>query len=474
MEKEQRNIKLNEMWNECLAFIRKVDLLTPEQFGVWFEQIKPVAFDGVRLDVSVPSAYFVEHIELNYKYLLVPALRKIFGDKVQLFYNYNVKADDDSSGVAVKTENQSVNLNGVGNSVKSSPFESKENDTKGDKELESNLNPRYNFENFCVGSSNKLAHSIGSAIATDPQCKTFNPLFIFGLSGVGKTHLLHAIGIGIKEHSPSLKVLYVTSRLFESQFVFAARNGKLDDFLGFYQGIDCLLIDDIQDLIGKEKTQNAFFHIFNHLSLNNRQIILTSDCRPSQMEGLPDRLMTRFKWGMTVELEKPDYELRLSILKQKSLTEGIAIPDNVLEHIARIAAGSIRELEGIMVGLMARATFMGQSITEDLVDALVEHSVSKTNSLPNFDMITQCVSSYYNIEADSLFTKNRKREVSDARQMIMYLAKKHARMKFKSIGTRMARNHSTVMHACASIEARLGFEKQLQRDIEAIEKTLYS
>lgn len=470
MENYLADISLDNLWNDCMNFIKQLGILSNEQFNSWFLPLRPMRFENNRLDLSVPSAFFAEHLELNYNNILFPAIKKVFGSNVVLFYNYLIASDDASSKMTVKTENQSAAImpHAEGVKVQTSPFQEA---AAEEPELDSQLNPRYNFSNYCVSSSNKLARSIGEAIVTDPKCKTFNPLFIHGSSGVGKTHLMQAIGIGVKENNPSARVLYVTARLFESQFVFATRTGKQNDFLRFYQSIDCLLIDDIQDLIGKEKTQKAFFHIFNHLHLNNKQIIMTSDCAPAMMQGMPERLLSRFKWGMTVELERPDYELRLQVLRQKALTEGVSLPEEVLEYVARNITDSIRELEGIMVSLMARATFMGQELSVELVEGLIENTSAKKKATLNFDFITQCVSSYYQIEPDALFTKDRRREISDARQMVMYLAKKHTGMKFKAIATRMARNHSTVMHACNSIEARLSIEKQLQRDIETIEKS---
>lgn len=462
--------ELQKKWDECLAFIRGLGLVSPDQYNAWLEPVAPLKFEDNRLDVHVPSSYFHEHLELHYGHVLFPAIKKVFGADVSLYYNYEIKGGDESTNMSVKTENQSVKVTAQDSSAGvSSPFVPEK---ETEEELDSQLNPRYNFDNYCVSSCNKLAKSVGEAIANDPKCKTFNPLFIYGSSGVGKTHLMHAIGIGIKEQSPEARVLYVTSRLFESQFVYASRKGRYNDFLKFYQGIDCLIIDDIQDLIGKTATQKAFFHIFNQLQLNNRQIIISSDCIPSEMEGLPERLLTRLKWGMTVKLEKPDYELRLQILQQKAQTEGISLSNELLQLIASSVTDSIRELEGIMVSLMARATFMGEELSAELVESILEHSTNKKRRQINFEMITQSVSSYYNIDPDSLFTKDRRREISDARQMIMYLAKKHTDMKFKAIATRLARNHSTVMHACKTIDARLGIEKQLQKDIREIEKEL--
>ena len=322
--------------------------------------------------------------------------------------------------------------------------------------------------------SNKVALSIGEAIGNDPKCKTFNPLFIIGPSGVGKTHLMHAIGIRLKENNPEMRVLYVTSRLFESQFTTAAHNGDINNFINFYQSIDCLIIDDIQDLIGKERTQNTFFHIFNHLQLNGKQIIISSDCPQSQMKGISERMLTRFKWGMTVRLERPDYELRREVLKMKAQTEGVLLSDEVLDFIASNITDSIRELEGTMVTIVGYAAILGEDITIELVRSVMQNSYTVKQKQVNFEMIAEEVSNYYGIDPEDIFTKSRKREISDARQMVMYLAKKHAKMPLAAIGTKLARTHATVLYACKNIEDRLPHEKQLKDDVTKIESKIFA
>ena len=287
-------------------------------------------------------------------------------------------------------------------------------------------------------------------------------------------HLIQAIGIRIKERNPRARVLYVTARLFESQFTTAMKNNRINDFINFYQSIDTLILDDIQDLIGKTSTQRTFFHIFNHLQLNQKQIILSSDTKPSLMEGMEQRMLDRFKWGMTAELEKPDYELRRNVLELKAKQEGLNLPDDVLDYIAGNVTESIRELEGIMVSLVAHATVLNMDINIDLARRVLSNAVKINLRQINFEIITQEVSSYYNIEPDQLFTKSRKREISDARQMVMFLAKKHTKMPLKAIGTRLDRTHATVLYACKNIEERLPLEKKLQEDVNAIESTLLS
>lgn len=450
-------------WDDCLAFFR--DNLPVEQYDAWFKPVSAVSFENGCLTLAVPSPYFVEHLEEKYLGLIAAAVRRYYGLNVGLYYRYEQVHNEPETSVNVKAENRSRAIKDE--PVKANPFQA-----PVDVMFDSQLNPGYTFENYCGSISNRLARSIGETIANDPRCTTFNPLFIFGPSGVGKTHLVHAIGVRIKERNPQSRVLYVNARLFESQFTVASRNGKINEFINFYQSIDVLIIDDIQDLIDKEKTQQTFFHIFNHLHLNNKRIILTSDCRPSQLKGMPERLLTRFKWGMTVELERPDLELRRLVLRRKADTDGLTITPDVMDFIAENVTGSIRELEGIMVSLLAHATILSREITIDLARSVLSNAVKVARRQLNFEMITQSVSAYYNIEPDDLFTKSRKREISDARQMVMYLAKKHAKMPLTAIGTRLSRTHATVLYACKNIDERLPIEKQLQEDIAKIEEIL--
>lgn len=452
------------MWEQCLKIIQD-NLLSKEQFDAWFKPITVKSFDNGQLRLTVPSPYFVEHIETHFMSLIESAIKRVFGRDVQLFYHYKQIKNEPTSGVDIRAVKQSP-------AVKPGQPDANPFRTSIQSSFDSQLNPRYNFDNYCGSVSNKIAVSIGKAIGDNPDNKTFNPLFIFGPSGVGKTHLMHAIGLSIKEHRPERRVLYVSSRLFESQFTAASRNGKINDFINFYQSIDVLIIDDIQDLIDKEKTQNSFFHIFSHLHLNNRQIIISSDCSPSQLKGMPERLLTRMKWGMTVELERPDVDLRREVLIRKAEQDGLALPADVVEFIAANVTESIRELEGIVVSLIAHATILNRELDIDLARNVLANSVKINKRQINFEMVTQSVSAHYNLEPDAIFSKVRKREISDARQMVMYLAKKHAKMSSTAIATRLARTHATVLHGCKNIEQRLPFEKSLQETVTAIEQTL--
>lgn len=448
------------LWEDCLRIIR--DNIPPEQFDSWFKPITPVEFKDGKLLLSVPSRFFAEHLENTYIDLLDKVFARVFGGEFKQL-EYNIPVIDKVPDAVVKEKG-----------LQMSPAFKKQNiglfQTPAVKVFDSQLNPHYTFENYCGSDSNKIALAIGEAIARDPKCKTFNPLFVFGPCGVGKTHLIQAIGIKILENNPSSRILYVSAREFESQFTVAMRNGRINEFINFYQSIDTLIVDDIQDLINKEKTQGTFFHIFNHLHQNQKQIIMSSDVCPQQLNGMMERLQSRFKWGMTVELQKPDIDLRRAVLKLKSEQEGLSIPGEVLEYIAENVTESVRDLEGIMVSMLAYATVLNREITVDLARLVMNNIVKVQKHVVNFDMVAQRVAEHYNLDPEKIFTKSRKREISDARQMVMYLAKKHARMPFTAIGTRLNRDHSTVVYACKNIEERLAFEKKLQDDIAAIEK----
>ncbi len=456
-------------WDKCLEIFK--DNLSAEQYNAWFAPIVAVDYTDDKLTLNVPSEFFVEQIEERFYKLLKFTLKRVFGNDVKLFYNYNIVKDDQTSGITVKEDAGSLLIN---NKVKQQQSSNTSNpfDTGEYTDIDPQLNPRYTFENYCGSMSNKLAVSIGQAIATDPNCKTFNPLFVFGSTGVGKTHLIQAIGIRIKEQNPRTRVLYVTARLFENQYTTAVRTNKVPDFINFYQSIDVLLIDDIQELAGKPGTQNTFYHIFNQLHNQGKQLVLSSDCRPVDMDGMVPRLISRFKWGMTVELEKPDYELRREVLAMKAAQDGLDIADDVLDFIAQNVTESIRDLEGIIVSLLAHATMLNQDITVDLAKAVISNSVRINKPQITFELIAERVASFYNIDTTDLYGKSRKREISDARQLLMYFAKNQTQLSSTNIGSRLSRTHATVLHACKQIEQRLSVEKKFQEEVHAIEETL--
>ncbi|MFG6423143.1 MAG: chromosomal replication initiator protein DnaA [Paramuribaculum sp.] len=448
------------LWDDCLRIFR--DNLSPEQYKAWFEPISCVSCSDSELILRIPSPFFMEQLEAQYYNLLGRTLYKVYGPGIQLRYEFYQVSNDPSTAVRMTDSHPSAAV-APRPGATSNPFvAAPQND------IDPQLNPRYTFENYCGSTSNRVARSIGEAIAMDPKCKTFNPLFVFGPPGVGKTHLIQAIGIRIKEKNPQTRVLYVTARLFESQYTTAVRQSKINDFINFYQSIDVLIIDDIQDLIGKQSTQNTFFHIFNHLHQNQKQLILSSDCCPSQMEGMEARLLSRFKWGMTAQLEKPDYELRIDVLHQRAAQDGLSISPEVLNYIAANVTDSIRELEGIVVSLLAHATVLNREVDLDLARQVLGNSVRLRRKTINFEMVTKAVSDHYGITPEQLFTKTRKREISDARQVVMYMAKKHAGMSLMAIGNRLDRTHATVLYGCNTIEQRMTLEKQLRDDLDKI------
>ena len=457
-----------QQWNRCLDVIRVN--LPAEQFDVWFAPIVAVDYDqnNNRVTLKVPSQFFVEQIEGRYIGILSAALKKVFGEQVKLTYKYNVVGNDDASSIEQQEDNSSTRLRQelkVRKPAVANPFE------RDDRleDIDPQLNMRYTFENYCSSMSNRLAVSIGQAIAEHPEVKTYNPLFVFGSTGVGKTHLLQAIGIKLKEQNPRMRVLYVSSRVFESQYTTAVQQKKVNDFINFYQSIDVLLLDDIQFFAGnKPGTQNTFFHIFNHLHQHQRQLVMSCDCRPSDLDGMEPRLISRFKWGMTVELEKPDYDLRRQFLAMKAAQDGLNIDSEVLDFIANNVTESVRELEGVMVALLAHATMLGQDITIDLARSVIGNTVKVSQRQLTFELIAETVADYYNLPTDLIYGKSRKREISDARQLVMYLAKKEAQMSSPSIGAKLDRTHATVLHACTQIEQRMSIEKDFSREVQDV------
>lgn len=464
-------LNVAQQWNRCLDVIKAN--LPAEQYDAWFAPIVAVDFDqeNNRVTLKVPSKFFVEQIEGRYFNILSAAMRMVYGENVRLIYKYNVVGADDASSVEQAAVNSSVILKQELKNRRTHVANPFEQDDKLD-DIDPQLNPKYTFENYCSSMSNKLAVSIGQAIADHPEVKTYNPLFVFGSTGVGKTHLLQAIGIRLKEQNPRMRVLYVSARVFESQYTTAVLQKKVNDFINFYQSIDVLLLDDIQFLAGKPSTQNTFFHIFNHLHQHQRQLVMSSDCRPSDLDGMEPRLISRFKWGMTVELEKPDLELRRKFLAMKAAQDGLSISDEVLDYIAASVTDSVRELEGIMVALLAHATMLGQDITIDLARSVIGNTVKVTQRQVTFESIAETVADYYNLPTELIYGKSRKREISDARQLVMYLAKKEAQMSSPSIGAKLDRTHATVLHACIQIEQRMSIEKDFSREVQAITASL--
>ena len=457
MDKEQGIL----LWNKCLEIIK--DNLSDDQYNAWFSPIVAFDFNKDGLYLEVPSLFFVERIEEQFCDLLKKTLKRVFKYDVNVFYRYDLSGSDSAKD---KSKDASITLKQPKNAAKN-PFI-----TEQVPDIDPQLNSYNTFENYCGSMSNKLAMSIGLAIAANPQCKTFNPMFLFGTTGVGKTHLVQAIGLKAKEINPNLRVLYVTARVFESQYTTAVRNNKTNDFINFYQSIDLLILDDIQEFAGKVGTQNTFYYIFNHLQQHGKQIIMSSDCRPADMDGFVPRLVSRFKWGVTVEISKPDYSLRRDVLNMRALQDGLSISCDVLDYIASNVTDSVRELEGVMTSLLAYSTMLNSDITIDLASSVISNAVKTSKKQITFEMIVETVCGFYNVNTDAVYGKTRKREISDARQMVMYLAKELTSLSSTNIGVRLSRDHATVLHSCRTVKERISVDKKLQEDVEQIQNEL--
>jgi len=339
--------------------------------------------------------------------------------------------------------------------------------------VDANLNASYTFENFIEGECNRLARSAGYAVASKPGGTSFNPLLIYGGVGLGKTHLAHSIGIEIKNNNPEKIVLYVSSERFTHQFIDAVKNNETNDFVHFYQMIDVLIIDDIQFLAGKEKTQDVFFHIFNHLHQTGKQIILTSDKAPVDMQGVEQRLLSRFKWGLSADLQSPGLETRIAILKKKMYQDGIELPGDVIEYLAYSITTNVRELEGALISLIAQSSLNKKAVTLDLAKQMIDKFVKNTAREVSIDYIQKVVSDYFNMPVELMKSKTRKREIVQARQISMYFSKKLTKSSLASIGMQCGgKDHATVLHACKTVNNLQDTDKHFRKYITDLDKKL--
>ncbi len=460
------NSQLTEKWNKCLEIIR--DNVSEATFDTWFADIKAIKYSDSTLTIQVKSNFVCEHLEENYVGLLRSTLFKVMGNGTKLMYSILTDPDNNLTMEVDAENNYSGNTTRTGNSGNSAPAHMQESI----QELDSMLISRYTFDNFVEGISNRLSRTVGASVANSPG-RAFNPLFIHGSSGVGKTHLINAIGCKIKELHPELRVLYVSAHLFQVQYTDSILQKKFNDFMRFYQSIDVLIIDDIQEFAGLEKTQHTFFHIFNHLHLNGKQLIMTSDRTPAQLKGMEERLITRFKWGMTAEIEKPDLELRKNILRNKIRKDGLKFPEEVITYIAEHVNASIRDLEGIIVSIMAHSTINNADIDVALARKIVGNFSDYEKQPITIDEIIKKVADYYGVEVASINTRSRKREVVLVRQVAMYLSKKHLDMSTSKIGQYIGnRDHATVLHACKTIANLAETDKQFRSELNEIDLSL--
>ena len=466
------------IWNNCLDFIK--DNISEQSFKTWFLPIRAIKLKGQILHIQVPSKFFYEWIEEHYIKLLKTAIGRELGEDAKLVYSivmentygnsnpYTVKIPSNNRAplhnakVAVPVE---IAAAGVRN-----PFV-----IPGLKKvnIESQLNANYTFENFIEGDCNRLARAAGYAVGNNPGGTSFNPLLLYGGVGLGKTHLAHSIGIEIKDRYPEKTVLYVSAEKFTQQFIDSIRKNSRNDFVHFYQMIDVLIIDDIQFFAGKEKTQDVFFHIFNHLHQQGKQLILTSDRAPVDLQGMEQRVLSRFKWGLSADLQTPSLQTRITILKRKLYSDGIEMPEEVIEYLAYSITSNVRELEGALISLLAQSSLNKREINMSLAKEMIDRFVKNTTREVSIDYIQKVVCDYFELSLELLNSKTRKRRIVQARQLAMFFSKKLTKSSLASIGAQCGgKDHATVLHACKTVNNLVDTDKQFRTYVDDLNKKL--
>lgn len=453
------------LWDNCLTLIR--EKVSEQHFNTWF---KPIVFESYKpatktLLVRVPSAFFYEYLEANFVDLMSKVLRQNFGEGIRLTYRVAV-VQNTPGGTITEAGEQAPSV------TPCAEGQATTTDAAPQDDIDTQLDPKLTFNNYMEGESNKLPRSVGLSIAEHPNTTQFNPMFIYGPSGSGKTHLVNAIGVKAKQMYPQKRVLYVSARLFQTQYTDAILHNSSNDFINFYQSIDILIVDDIQDWAGKAKTLNTFFHIFNHLFRNGKRIILASDRPPVDLKDVPDRLLTRFSCGLVCELEKPNIQLCVDILSNKIRRDGLKISKEVVSFIAQTCNGSVRDLQGAVNGLLAYSIVYNSSIDIRLAERVIKRAVKVDDKPLTIDDIVEKVCTHYNVTTAAVNSKSRKREYVVARQVTMYLAQKFTKMPASRIGKLVGnRDHSTVIHSCSKVEERLKLDATFSDEIMSIENS---
>lgn len=459
------------LWDNSLLLIK--DSVTEQQYNTWF---KPIVFESYKpstktLLVQVPSPFVYEYLEQNFVDLLSKVLHRNFGEGIRLTYrvvtdkehklSQDIEADPDDADMAKQTRERAQQ-------TAAQPVAPQQQE-----DIDTQLDPKLTFNNYMEGDSNKLPRSVGLSIAEHPNTTQFNPMFIYGPSGSGKTHLVNAIGLKAKQMYPQKRVLYVSARLFQTQYTDAVLHNASNDFINFYQSIDMLIVDDIQEWAGKAKTLNTFFHIFNHLFRNGKRIILACDRPPVELKDMPDRLLTRFSCGLVCELEKPNIQLCVDILSNKIRRDGLKIPVDVISFIAQTCNGSVRDLQGAINGLLAYSIVYNSSIDIRLAERVIKRAVKMDDKPLTIDDIVETVCHHYNVTVTAVNSKSRKRDYVVARQVTMYLAQKYTKMPASRIGKLVGnRDHSTVIHSCSKVEERLKIDAGFSDELVSIENGL--
>lgn len=464
------------IWSNCLKLIE--EQLPQRTFKTWFVPIRPLRYKEGVLTIQVASNYVYEYLEGQFIDILRNALTSVIGENAKLEYSVVVenrpRRPESFTVPSLSEKKPGSNTIFFDQATKAglkNPFEQKATCLQ----IDTQLNPVYTMDSFIEGSCNRMAKSVGMAIAERPGETAFNPLLIYGGSGLGKTHLAQAIGLEVKRRFPDKVVLYVSTNLFQTQFTEAVRKNEINDFMHFYQLIDVLILDDIQDLANKTATQNTFFHIFNHLQQLRKQLILTSDKAPAELSDIEDRLLSRFKWGLSAEIKAPDYETRRQIVQYKAKKDGISFSDEIIDYICRFVKSNVRELEGAIVSLLAQSTFNHKDLTVDLVRDILEKMVRRQEAEDvTISKIQKVVCDYYHLDNETFQARTRKREIVQARQLAMYFCKNCTKESLSTIGSQIGKkDHTTVLYACKAVNDLMETDREFRMEVEEIQRKIY-
>jgi chromosomal replication initiator protein len=457
-----------EVWGNCLKRIR--DVVGDQAFNTWFDPIIPLKLEDNVLTIQVPSQFFYEWLEEHYVNILRDVIYQQLGNQGKLEYSIIIdRGNSDSKPYTINIPtSKRADLK-----TKQEDHNGRENDIRDIFKYDFQLNRNYTFDTFIEGDCNRLARSAGYAVAQRPGITSFNPLMVYGGVGLGKTHLAQAIGNDIMQNISGKSVIYVPAEKFTQQFIESVKINKIQEFQNFYNKIDILILDDVQFLSGREKTQEIFFHIFNHLHQLGKQIIMTSDCPPKDLKGLEERLLSRFKWGLTADLQQPDFETRIAIIQKKLQADGINIPENVLEYLAYSVDTNIRELEGVLISLIAHASLMKKDIDLELAKQTLKTIIHDIDTEVSIDYIQKTVAEYFHLKTEDLKDKTRKKEVVIARQLAMYFSKEYTNHSLKSIGYHFGgRDHSTVIHAVQTVNDIYDVDNRFRSSVDELKKKL--
>ncbi len=474
-----------KVWSGCLKVIK--DNISPNAYNTWFDPIKPVRLKNNVLTLQVPSQFFYEWLEEHYIDLLKKTIKKELGPDGRLEYSIVMDSTYHANQPGPFTVHApTLNKKALKNPPITIPIDLNKDMGPGKGmpnpfvipglkklNIHTQLIDSYNFENFIQGDCNRLARSAGLAVGQNPGKTSFNPLLVYSGNGLGKTHLVHAIGIEVKNHYPEKTVLYVTAEQFTNQFIDSIRNNNQNDFVHFYQMMDVLIVDDIHCLAGRPKTQDVFFHLFNQLHQNGKQIVITSDMPPVGMSGIEPRLLSRFKWGLSADLQVPDFETRMAILQKKIRNDGVEMPQEVLELISSKIDTNIREMEGALISILAQSSMNKKEITPDLAANVIEKFVKNTPREITIDYIQQTVCKYFDIPLEKLKSKSRKRDTVQVRQLAMYFSKLYTKSSLAVIGNKCGnKDHATVLHACKTVRNLLDTDKSFKKYVDELENII--